>query len=434
MKFQIYVQQSFTIFLGDSILKMSEEKIDRPDWITVPYLENSLQKGLNFPNLKILKCDISHATAVGDHYASIMLRGSLVIRKTEKKEENLSIIIKIPPAGSFAEKTSDLKPFAREIKMFTKTLPVSHQILKKAFPNHEKFYAECYFSEEKTIQETILILEDLRQSGFTLGDRFRGLDFDHTTLVLKSLAKLHASSLIYIDNDPDPISLYDIYVWTHESEDLCNSIFKKGVGVIAEAIKTWENEPRKDVYYRKMKALEEVVVEKLINIFARDDTKLNVICHGDCWCNNMMFRYDKNNKVNGIKFLDFQICHYNNPALDLNYFIFTSSKNRFTNVDALLEIYYNTFIETLDKANYQLKKPFTLQILKDEFKNKLFYGLITTLCILPITMADPSDAPKLDDMLDEDRKEDGSTKVYRSKKFSELLKVALPFFEKHGVF
>jgi hypothetical protein len=412
---------------------MGEEKREQPDWITVPYLEKALQKGFNNPKLKIQKCDLSHATAVGDHYASIMLRARLSIQKSEKEEENLSIIIKIPPLGSFAEKTADLKPFGREIKMFTKTLPASNKILLKAFPNHEKFYAECYFGEEKTLQESIIILEDLRQSGFTLGDRFGGLDSDHTTLVLTSLAKLHASSLIYIENDPDPINLYDMYVWSHSNEEMCANIFKKGVGVIADVIKTWENEPKKDGYYRKMKALEEVAVEKLINVFAKDDTKLNVICHGDCWINNMMFRYDNNNKVNGIKFLDFQISHYNTPALDLNYFIFTSAKSRFTNVDQLLEIYYETFMETIKKMNYKLKKPFTLQILKEEFREKLFYGLLTILCIFPITMADPADAPKLDDMLGDEKKEDG-TRVYRSKKFSEILKVALPFFEKHGVF
>lgn len=402
--------------------------MDHLSRITIPYLEEALRKGLNFPDLKIQKMDLTTATGVGDHYSSLLLQGRLIIQNYE----NLNIIIKIPPPGTFMERTQDLKPFTREITMLTKILPSLNNILRKAFPNHEKLYAECYFSEEKTIQESILILEDLRQSGFTLHDQFERLDFDHTALVIKSLAKLHASSLIYIDNNPDDINLYDKYIWSRGHEKLCENLFKRAVAVVSEIIKKWENEPKKDLYYHKIKVLEEVIVEKVINMFSRDDTKLNVLCHGDVWVTNLMFRYDNYNKVNGMKLIDFQMAHYNNPVLDLIFFIFTTSQNRFTDIDPLLKTYYEAFVETTNKLNYQIRKPFTLEILKNEYKNKLFYGLAVALNGLQTTPTGPSDDPKEDIMLDDD----GSVKesVYFSQTLSNSLKEILPYFEKLGVF
>lgn len=404
-----------------------------PEWITRLYIEKSLRKGLNLPNLKIRECKISQATNVGDHYSSSMLQGLLTIQKNkEESEENLSVIIKIPPPGTYMERTRDLKPFGREISMFTKILPKMNELLLKAFPDHEKLYAECYFGEEKTAQESILILEDLRQSGFILNNQSEGLDMDHTTLVLKSLAKLHVSSLIVVDNDPEIIDLYDKYQWSPGHEDLCGNIFRRAVHVVGEVIKRWENEPKKEIYYRKIKALEEIIVEKIINIFKRDVTKINVICHGDAWITNMLFRYDNNNQVNGMKFLDFQLAHYNNPVFDLIFFIFTTSQNRFNDIDPLLKIYYDAFLETINKLDYQIKKPFSLEILKNEFKNQLFYGLAISLSGLPATPTKSSDDPKMDVMLDDSGSLD--ERLYNSKMLSRSLKVVLPYFERLGVF
>lgn len=428
-------------FFPVSKSKMARQEIAAPEWITTSYIEESMQKSLNLPELKIHKCDISYATAVGDNYGSILLRARLLLQKSNNsQQENFVFVMKIPPAfnADFFEQlmkdqqVKDIQTFPREIKMYTKTLPASNALLLKVFPNHEKFYAECYFHEVRSNQIACLALEDLHQSGFKMADRVKGLDLDHTTLVLQSLAKFHASSLILLDNDPETLDLHDMYAWADDNRFIVTNMYVKPFGCVADSVLTWEDEPKKDEYYRKLKALEAVAADKLIKNYERDDAKFNVLCHGDCWVNNMMFRYDADNKVNGIKFVDYQLTNYNTPAIDLVYFILTSTQSRFENVESLLKIYYETFMETVNKLNYKLKKPFTLEILKSEFESKLFYGLATILSILPITMADQSEAPKLDDLIGEDKSAEKG-KIYRGKEFTKILKVALPYFEKHGV-
>ncbi|KAF4518074.1 hypothetical protein B566_EDAN009618 [Ephemera danica] len=42
--------------------------------------------------------------------------------------------------------------------------------------------------------------------------------------------------------------------------------------------------------------------------------ELNVLCHGDCHVNNMIFKYDKNGKPVDVKFLDMQLVRYGPPS------------------------------------------------------------------------------------------------------------------------
>ncbi|KAK7078256.1 hypothetical protein SK128_027802 [Halocaridina rubra] len=45
-------------------------------------------------------------------------------------------------------------------------------------------------------QREIIIMEDLRQHGFKMYDRRKGMDNAHTVLVMEELARLHAASLL----------------------------------------------------------------------------------------------------------------------------------------------------------------------------------------------------------------------------------------------
>lgn len=49
----------------------------------------------------------------------------------------------------------------------------------------------------------VLVLDDLTSAGYKLANRNVGLDLAHSELAIKSIAKYHATSLVYLENVRD---------------------------------------------------------------------------------------------------------------------------------------------------------------------------------------------------------------------------------------
>lgn len=86
--------------------------------------------------------------------------------------------------------------FPSEIKMMSDTLVKMNKTLSSF--NEDLLSAQLYHF--KTEAPAILVLEDLKSSGFQLADRQAGFDMEHAVLVMKNLARFHASSIVYMEN------------------------------------------------------------------------------------------------------------------------------------------------------------------------------------------------------------------------------------------
>lgn len=42
-----------------------------------------------------------------------------------------------------------------------------------------------------------------------------------------------------------------------------------------------------------------------------------VLCHGDLWINNLMFKYDAANRCSGVRLVDLQTMRYSSPVVDI---------------------------------------------------------------------------------------------------------------------
>lgn len=81
----------------------------------------------------------------------------------------------------------------------------------------------------------------------------------------------------------------------------------------------------------------------------RNDDALNVICHGDMWSNNVLFKYDRSGHVTDALLCDFQVLHYSAPMTDVCHFLFTSSEEtlRDADWDRLIQLYHEVLIDIL---------------------------------------------------------------------------------------
>ncbi|XP_045587357.2 uncharacterized protein [Procambarus clarkii] len=127
----------------------------------------------------------------------------------------------------------------------------------------------------------------------------------------------------------------------------------------------------------------------LVKHFLVRNPKFDVICHGDCWVNNVQFRYSEGKPVD-VMLLDFQLNRLASPATDLNYLLYTSlhGKDRKENWRDFLSYYYDSFRSVMEAGGRGM--PFTLKELHQEYRKKMEYGMLYGSMTVSLVMRESS--------------------------------------------
>jgi len=126
------------------------------------------------------------------------------------------------------------------------------------------------------------------------------------------------------------------------------------------------------------------------------------------------------------RFVDYQLCHYTNPAQDLQYFLYTSaSLNLLEKHSVLVEEYYNTLHSTLTLLGYADLCPSLQQLHKQLEKMGRFAALIACTA-LPWILVDQTNIPDMEKISKEVQS------VHFSERYKDAIKTLLPLFEQKG--
>lgn len=328
-------------------------------------------------------------TKKGDNYATVVTSVSVkyYIQGEEHKE---SYVVKLNLQCTFSSSESfGSTMFKKEAEFLEKIKPLLSSELE-AVGQSELRMAKCYHTSLETMKE-LIILEDLRQYGFQMCDRMKGLDVAHTNLVLQELARLHASSLLLKAKDPNQ-NLADRFDYLKQEVFFESSLARN---MISQMTKHSIEQAKSLLCNREGFEVAEQWLTKHkdnpITIFEKhliSKPQFEVICHGDCWNNNLLFRYNAEGDPTEVMLVDLQICRLSSLANDLAQLLHTSLHGdiRKANIGNFLATYYNAFSKVMEAGEVTL--PFTLQELHQEYKDKQDYGLMFGVMSLNIILAE----------------------------------------------
>ncbi|KAF2358972.1 Protein of unknown function DUF227 [Trinorchestia longiramus] len=359
------------------------------------------------PEAKYKAFEIIDFCSKGDNYACFVTSVKVIflLGGEEKTETYITKINHGNEQGDFEQFSAVM--FRKEGKFYTSLVPAMNEELQNLGLSALKF-ASCYLVSSEPRKE-ILFFEDKRKMAFKMADRMVGLDDLHVISVVTELARLHASSTLVKENlgEEKFCEKYD-FLGDFFTEDITNTKDGSFADAFSGYLETGSKIAGKVAGYEQVSAalaaMAPTCFETLKKVTTESDPKFRVVNHGDCWNNNLLFRYEDGQVVD-VCLLDLQICRHASLALDLNYFFFTSlnGDTRKKGLKSYLAAYYNAFKEVYDAA----KKPmqFTLDELHKEYINKLKFGLFMSLMVTPIVVMQAVDAPDFTEMSDDSLEE-----------------------------
>ncbi|KAB7499082.1 hypothetical protein Anas_05087 [Armadillidium nasatum] len=350
--------------------------------ITEELLKESLQNDKG-KKAKLLSWSIKDFTNKGDGYTSFVT--SVTIKYMDAKIlSEVSYVLKLNPQRPISEMTDLAKDiFSREKVILTDVLGAMSKHLERLnlAPIKTPILFASYLEQEKEA----LVLENLRTQGFQMHERRIGHDYQHAFLVMEELGRFHASSLL-LEEAIAPKTFMEAFEYFEEPWfDVNNKTFKVFEKLITShaegAIKFLNVIPLYEKCVKWLNSHMQNLGRYFLEGF-KSNKPFEVLAHGDCWTNNMLFKYNSKNTPVDVRFLDLQASRIASPAVDLNFYLYSSltGKARSKYFQEYLYLYYESFSKVLRLA--QREVPFPFKDLEIEVEKRRILGLIIGIIAL----------------------------------------------------
>lgn len=340
--------------------------------------------------------------------------------KTTHSEEMLS-----------AKNVSEMGLFSKEIEIYRDIIPKFTKLYadKGVFIN---FAPKMYTLSRNPGVENV-VLEDLKPKGFVNADRLKGLDQEHVESVLKLMAKYHAASAVSFENNGPYPESFTAGIYTPIMRNIFEEFSISLKSVLDEVLR--EKYENGEYFAKKVIRTVDDFVDKLMDAGKVDYNSFNVLNHGDCWCNNIMFKYNSDGKLEDTLFVDYQVPKYGPPAFDLYYFILSSARFdiKLEKFDYFIKFYHDNLVENLKLLEY----PKEIPSLKDIHILLLKYGVLakmTTTGVMGAVLLDPTENANMDNFVKNDEEGRKFKKMmYSNPRYMKTMQQILIWMDNKGI-
>ncbi|CAD7093764.1 unnamed protein product [Hermetia illucens] len=337
-------------------MSVNADELEVPQWVDSDFLRMVIEESGKGKNVEVHDFKSTPATALGDHYASIMFRIKVTFTADGIKNGVISLILKTCPDadGLKKELLNNIDSFSSEIYMYTKVLNDCRDILEKCGYRDLLAPRILYTSLEP---RKVLVFEDLKELGYFMFPRDAPDEYE-TRLIFSKLAQLHAATFKLKADGRNDLNFKGSFNISYARKlDFCIT----GPQFLTEVMETL---PGFEPYAQKMRKITvEWLVKKCIEI-TNQPASFSVLNHGDFHIRNMMFKRNEFDAISEIALVDFQVPHWGSPAYDLLYMALILPY-RFR--EMAFRHYFNIFIDVLVKTGYEGELP-TYEQLQQEIK------------------------------------------------------------------
>ncbi|CAH1392125.1 unnamed protein product [Nezara viridula] len=324
---------------------------------------------------RVIEAESESALPKGENYLSTILRIRMKVVLGNGRVTMRNLIVK---RGDGSDNVAVLmnEAFKVELKMYSSIFRQMEYLIEDVGDYEEPLWCKFIHYDSKS---SSLILEDLKAAGFSLVQRQVGIDMEHGQLALRSLARYHAIGKVLEergiiskdDFDTHPLMTNSRYVQT---------LSYSGLKTLRLAmVQHWG--PEWASLASKLDIPSDVFYEKVKSCSVYTDEEFVCLNHGDCWTNNIMFKYNWQGKPHSLRFVDFQFSNYNTPCADVSNFLYMSlqPKLRRKNYKLFLEYYFEALIKYLDIYGFKGTRP-TLKGLEAAMERVSFFGICLFVC------------------------------------------------------
>ncbi|XP_053947686.1 uncharacterized protein LOC128856061 [Anastrepha ludens] len=399
-----------------------------PDWLKAELFNDFLKE--NIPEFKEIKnFKIKPAVAPGENYTTLMLQIEIEIYTQSGKQKTLSYMMKLP-IDSLKDLMENYDVFGIESTMYCSVVPEMEQMYRDA--GVEVKFGARYYDIRPPTEAAIILLEDLRQRGFKNVNRLQGLDMEHTKCMLRKLAQWHAASATRVQfKGPYPKAI-TIGFFLEEYYESTKQMYENLGKAFMNSARTLQGNEE------YIETLEKFNLDQFARLFKAskfDPNEFNVLNHGDCWSNNVMFQYDAFGKIKETYFVDYQLPKYGSPAQDLYYALLssTSFELKVKQFDYFIKFYHDNLVENLTLLKYPKQIP-KLRDLHTLLHKHNIWAYATTSGVMAAVLLDPTDKAKLESMIEESEAGDDFKKqLFAGARFRKHAEVVLPWLHNRGV-
>lgn len=351
--------------------------------------QNSSENELDLDGSKlklIVSSSVEPAAISGeDNFSSEIHSVDLEWKEVDSKVRKLNFILKIVPNV----RSEDQIKLKKEAEMYSKAFPEFQNLQEKLNIREDlkiQAWPDCYY-----VESNYFALENLKTSGYKMLNRKEALlDFQHTVLALRSLAKLHALSFAKFGGSRDAI-LEAFPVLKHGPLEAGTEAAKSTGYFISSQIKSeaefWEKNGEPEVV-SKLEKLSKLDFATVLSDLIEKDVQLAVINHGDGWINNLMFSYQLDGPKY-VKFVDFQVAMASSRFIDIFHLLFTSVQLPVLRKHEgdLLPAYFQEFTSVSNVLGMKTEEMgLTLKAFLEEADQFRFYGVSLGLMLAPLLL------------------------------------------------